>query len=83
MAHEALSDLSKAIKLLPDYFSAFRNRCNVLIDQNKLEDAEFDCKKMIELNPNDGEPYKLLGLISFFSDDLVNSKVFYNKAVAL
>ena len=35
---------------------------------------------MIELNPNDGEPYRLLGLISFFSDDLVNSKVFYNKA---
>ena len=83
MTHEALSDLSKAIKLLPDYFLAFRNRCNVLIDQNKLEDAEFDCKKMIELNPNDGEPYKLLGLISFFLDDLVNSKVFYSKAVAL
>ena len=57
----ALSDLSKAISLSPDYAPAYNNRGTVYMDLNRPEDARKDFDRAIALSPHFGAAYNNRG----------------------
>ena len=53
----ALSSLTRAIQLKPDFVDAYHNRSEVLIAKGDLAKAIEDCNHVIRLNPKDADAY--------------------------
>ncbi len=66
---EAIGDLNKAAKLLPDFAYIFYNRANLMALSGDLPAAFDDYSKAIELNPGFAEAYYNRGLVQIFLND--------------
>jgi tetratricopeptide (TPR) repeat protein len=60
---QAISDLTKAIKLNPRYAAAYSNRGAAYDSLGQYTEAISDCAKAIELNPKDAEAYSNRGAV--------------------
>ncbi|RUM60560.1 MAG: hypothetical protein DSY66_04210 [Persephonella sp.] len=59
----AIADFSEAINLKPDYWEAYFERGKVYLYFNRLDDAEKDFLKVVELNPKFKDIYSYLAQI--------------------
>jgi tetratricopeptide (TPR) repeat protein len=66
---EAIADLNKAAKLIPELAYIYYNRANLLVASDKLPEAFDDYTRAIELNPYFGEAYYNRGLIQVYMKD--------------
>jgi tetratricopeptide (TPR) repeat protein len=66
---EAIGDLNKAAKLLPDFAYIYYNRAGLQALSGNLPEAFDDYTKAIELNPNFAEAYYNRGLVQIFLND--------------
>ena len=66
---EAISDLNKSIKLLPDFPYSYYNRGNLQVLSGRMPDAYDDYTKAIELFPNFAEAYFNRGLVQIYMKD--------------
>ena len=66
---EAIGDLNKAIKLLPDFAYSYYNRANLYCLSGQMSEALEDYTRAIELNPQFGEAYYNRGLIQIYLKD--------------
>lgn len=62
---EAIADLNKAAKLLPDFAYIYYNRGNLLCLSGRMPEAIEDYTRAIELNPSFGEAYYNRGLTRY------------------
>ncbi|MBR2352843.1 MAG: tetratricopeptide repeat protein [Alistipes sp.] len=77
---EAIADLTKAIKLYPDFAYAHYNRANLLALSGRLPEAFDDYTRAIELNPYFAEAYYNRGLIQIFMKDTRKGSLDISKA---
>ncbi len=66
---EAIGDLNKAAKLLPEYAYIYYNRANLYCRSGMMSEALEDYTRAIELNPSLGEAYFNRGLLQIFLKD--------------
>lgn len=66
---EAISDLNKAAKLLPDFAYIYYNRANLHTKSGRLPEAYDDYTRAIELHPNFAEAYFNRGLVQIYMKD--------------
>lgn len=66
---EAIGDLNKAAKLLPDFAYIYYNRANLYCRSGMMPEALEDYTRAIELNPSFGEAYFNRGLLQIFLKD--------------
>lgn len=66
---DAIGDLNRAIKLLPDFAYAYYNRANLYCLSGMLSEALEDYTHAIDLNPLFGEAYYNRGLIQIYLKD--------------
>lgn len=66
---EAIADLNKAAKLLPDFAYIYYNRANLYCRSGMMPEALEDYTRAIELNPSFGEAYFNRGLLQIFLKD--------------
>ncbi len=66
---EAIADLNKAAKLMPDLAHIYYNRANLLVMSDKLPEAFDDYTRAIELNPHFAEAYYNRGLVQIYMKD--------------
>ena len=66
---EAISDLNKAIKLLPDFAYSYYNRGNLNVLSGRMPDAYDDYTQAIALHPNLAEAYFNRGLVQIYLKD--------------
>ncbi len=66
---EAIADLNKAAKLMPDLAYIYYNRANLLVMSDKLPEAFDDYTRAIELNPYFAEAYYNRGLVQIYMKD--------------
>jgi tetratricopeptide (TPR) repeat protein len=59
---EALADLTKAIRLKPNYAEAYSRRSGTLVDIGNYQEAVKDCTKAIKLNPRYANAYYNCGV---------------------
>jgi tetratricopeptide (TPR) repeat protein len=59
---EALADLTKAIRLKPNYAEAYSRRSGTLVDIGNYQAAVKDCTKAIKLNPRYANAYYNCGV---------------------
>ncbi|MCQ4575523.1 MAG: tetratricopeptide repeat protein [Candidatus Brocadiales bacterium] len=53
----AISEYTEAIRLMPDYASAYNNRGNAYVKLGRYERAIADCNRALEINPELAEAY--------------------------
>jgi tetratricopeptide (TPR) repeat protein len=66
---EAIADLNKAAKLMPDLAYIYYNRANLLVMSDRLPEAFDDYSHAIELNPYFAEAYYNRGLVQIYMKD--------------
>ncbi|MDD3108299.1 MAG: tetratricopeptide repeat protein [Alistipes sp.] len=66
---DAIADLNKAIKLLPNFAYTYYNRANLYCLSGAMSEALEDYTHAIELNPTFAEAYFNRGLIQIFLKD--------------
>ena len=66
---EAIADLNKAAKLLPNFAYIYYNRANLYCRSGMMPEALEDYTRAIELNPSFGEAYFNRGLLQIFLKD--------------
>ncbi len=66
---EAIGELNKAAKLMPDFAHIYYNRGNLQALSGNLPEAFDDYSKAIELNPFFAEAYYNRGLVQIFLND--------------
>ncbi|MEJ6748362.1 MAG: tetratricopeptide repeat protein, partial [Flavobacteriales bacterium] len=69
------------IRLEESSASFYRNRGNIYLENNKINNAKIDLLKSIELNPNNPEGYYYLGLLSLNQYNYTESLSFLNNAI--
>jgi len=79
----AISDLTKAIEINPDYADAYNNRGFVYIQQGNLPQAISDFNKAIEINPNFADAYSNRGSVYGMQGNLTQAIFDYNKAIEI
>lgn len=77
---EALSDLYKAAKLLPDFAHIYYNQGNLLCLSGMIPEAIEKYTQAIELNPYFGEAYYNRGLLQVFLKDTKKGYLDISKA---
>lgn len=65
----AIADLNKAVKLMPDFAYSYYNRGILYYKSGMLEDALNDFTKAIELSPYFGEAYYNRGILHIVMND--------------
>ena len=86
---EAIKLFKKAISADSNYAEAYAGLANAyaqrygIFDLGKqwLDTARVLCLKAIKLNPDIAEPYKALGVVSFYSDKFQDAINYYQKAI--
>ena len=66
---EAIADLNKAAKLMPDFAYIYYNRANLLCLSGQMPEAIEDYTRAIELNPAFAEAYYNRGLVQIYLKD--------------
>jgi tetratricopeptide (TPR) repeat protein len=66
---EAIADLNKAAKLMPDVAYIYYNRGNLQAISGRLPEAFDDYSRAIELNPDFAEAYYNRGLVQIYMKD--------------
>ncbi|MBE6214060.1 MAG: tetratricopeptide repeat protein [Rikenellaceae bacterium] len=66
---DAIEDITKAIKLYPDFAYAYYNRAGLYAISGRLPEAYDDYTRAIELNPAFGDAYYNRGLVQIFMKD--------------
>lgn len=66
---DAIADLNKAAKLMPELAHIYYNRANLLVMSDKLPEAFDDYTRAIELNPYFAEAYYNRGLVQIYLKD--------------
>ncbi|MFI3265874.1 MAG: tetratricopeptide repeat protein [Rikenellaceae bacterium] len=66
---EAIGDMTKAIKLYPEYAYAYYNRANLYCLSSRLPEALEDYTRAIELNPAFADAYFNRGLLQIYLKD--------------
>ncbi|MCL2561995.1 MAG: tetratricopeptide repeat protein [Rikenellaceae bacterium] len=66
---EAMSDLNRAIQLLPDFAHSYYNRGNLHLLSGRMPEAYEDYTRAIELFPNFAEAYYNRGLVQIYMKD--------------
>ncbi|MDR0907223.1 MAG: tetratricopeptide repeat protein [Rikenellaceae bacterium] len=66
---EAIADLNKAAKLMPELAYIYYNRANLLVMSDRLPEAFEDYSRAIELNPYFAEAYYNRGLVQIYMKD--------------
>lgn len=66
---EAIADLNKAAKLLPDFAYIYYNRASLYCQSGQMPEALEDYTRAIALNPLFGEAYYNRGLIQIYLKD--------------
>ena len=66
---EAIADLNKAAKLLPDFAHIYYNRANLLVASGRLPEAYEDYTRAIGLYPDFAEAYFNRGLVQIYMKD--------------
>ncbi len=66
---EAIADLNKAAKLMPDVAYIYYNRANLQAISGRLPEAFEDYTRAIELNPDFAEAYYNRGLVQIYMKD--------------
>lgn len=66
---EAIADLNKAAKLMPDVAYIYYNRANLQAISGRLPEAYDDYSRAIELNPDFAEAYYNRGLVQIYMKD--------------
>ncbi|WP_300286272.1 tetratricopeptide repeat protein [uncultured Alistipes sp.] len=66
---EAIADLDRAARLLPDFAYIYYNRANLLCLSGRLPEAIEDYTRAIGLNPSFGEAYYNRGLVQIYLKD--------------
>tara|TARA_Y100001954_G_C15583480_1_gene489575 strand:- start:136 stop:729 length:594 start_codon:yes stop_codon:yes gene_type:complete len=79
----ALSDLSKAIELKPNYALAYYNRGLVKTRLNDFNGAIDDYSKAIEINPKDEEYFSNRGLVKLYLKDFQGAKKDFIKSAEI
>ncbi len=77
---EAISDLNKTMKLLPDFAHAYYNRGNLQVASGRLAEAYADYTKAIELYPDFAEAYYNRGLVQIYMKDVQKGSLDVSKA---
>lgn len=67
---EAIADLNKAAKLMPDCAYIYYNRANLLAISGQLPEAFDDYSRAIQLNPSFAEAYYNRGLVQIYMKDV-------------
>jgi len=73
----------KIIQRQPNNAEAYYKLCDVLDDQNKLDDAVAACQKSITLNTNDAQTYFVLGIVLKKQKKLEEALKSYRRAIEL
>ncbi len=79
----AIADLTEAIRLNPNYASAYNNRGVVHYELKDLQGAVADYNSALKINPNDAEVYNNRGLVRKDLGDLQGSVADYNSALKI
>lgn len=77
---EAIADLNKAAKLLPDFAHIYYNRGNLHVASGRLAEAYADYTKAIELYPDFAEAYYNRGLVQIYMKDTQKGSLDISKA---
>lgn len=77
---EAIADLNKAAKLLPDFAHIYYNRGNLKVASGRLTEAYDDYTKAIELYPDFAEAYYNRGLVQIYMKDVQKGSLDISKA---
>ena len=77
---EAITDLNKAAKLLPDFAYIYYNRANLQVVSGRLDEAYADYSKAIELYPDFAEAYYNRGLVLIYMKDVQKGNLDMSKA---
>lgn len=77
---EAISDLNKAAKLLPDFAHIYYNRANLQAVSGRLQEAYDDYTKAIELYPDFAEAYYNRGLVQIYMKEVQKGSLDVSKA---
>merc|ERR1712000_252064 len=72
-----------ALEVFPTDGALIKNRINLLIQLEKVEEAKTDLKKAIESEPENTDLYFTLGILLDETGDLEGSKEAYKKAIAI
>ena len=79
----AVSALSKAIGLKPNYAEAYNNRALAYYELNQYPEAEEDFYTALQLNPNDERTNNNLGIFFYNLGEYDKALVYLNQALAL
>ncbi len=82
-AEEAAVNYKKAIEINPNYANAYNNLGIYYTDKKEYKTAIQTLLKAIELNPKLYRPYRNIGNIYFDTGDMINAKIYYQKAFDL
>lgn len=77
---EAIADLNKAAKLLPDFAHIYYNRGNLQVASGRLTEAYDNYSKAIELYPDFAEAYYNRGLVQIYMKDVQKGSLDISKA---
>lgn len=75
--------LDKAIDVLPDYMQAHHNRGSVLLELGRIDAAEKQFRRHIELDPTDPNPRSNLARVLFRKGDLKAAFAGFRKSAEL
>ncbi|BAY79561.1 TPR repeat-containing protein (plasmid) [Nostoc linckia NIES-25] len=79
---ESEATYRRIIQIEPNNATAYYKLCDVLDDQNKLDEAITACEKSIRLNSQDAKTHNLLGYI-FKRQKKLDATAYYNLGIAL
>lgn len=77
---EAIVNLKKAVKIKPDYPTAYTKMAIAKIATKDIKGAEKDLKISLTSNPNDFETLKTMGFMYFNTENYKDCKVYFDSA---
>ena len=80
---EAEAIFRRAIEIDPNYAKAYANLCNVLDDQDKLDEAVAACRQAVELRSNYAYAHFLLGFVLKRQNKLEEAIANFNRAIEI
>ncbi|MGZ4038557.1 MAG: tetratricopeptide repeat protein [Bacteroidia bacterium] len=80
---EALTPLKKAIKVRADFVPAYTKMGFCKYKMNDLKGAVTDFGKVLQIDPNNYDAYKYLGIMFYDSKNFKDAKVFFDSAAAI
>ncbi len=80
---EAIEQYTQAIKIDPNYSSAYFNRALAYAIENKYSEAIRDAEMVMKLEPDSYDAPYIMGLVNEYQQDFAGAKEWYEKALSL